>query len=821
MIPTRRPALIVAALYAAGILLGYRSNPPLWPLLVAAIFLTGICLFFRHHRKEATVSSWLLAIALLLVACSQYEIRTRLFPVHHIVHLGNITEPVVIQGRVVSEPVLKGENAALLLEAAALDCGTGLAKVCGKVWLRVRDFRGQLGYGDQVRLRGRLRPPEKARNPGEFDYQAYLARRSIYVVMSLRSESILVIGEGKLRWWQGVVRAVRQHLDGVVSGTLTGPPKDLLLGVLLGERRGLPPEVMKAFSDSGVIHVLAVSGLHVGLIVGIFLSFFRALRLKEVQATFLTLALVFLYMYVVELRPSVVRATIMAAVVMVGRLLERESDLLNAIAFAGLVLLLWSPQSLFELGFQLSFVATLSIVYFHERLVDLFRPIVNTSSPQWVRWVCSGFLVSVSAQLGTLPIIAYYFQKIPVISVVANLFVVPLIGLIVALGFTSAILGIVSMTLARLYATANWVLLSVLLRLVNLASSLPFAYLQAPRPTGMFIILYYGFLILGSNFKRSLAARRTFLFGGLLLLNLLAWQRALEDDERLSVVFFDVGQGDAALVRFPNGRAMLIDGGERKAVYDCGERVICPYLRRIGLRRLDVVVLTHADNDHVGGLPAVLEEIPVRLVLDGGAKHLTATYLRFLELAQVPEVTYREVRAGDQLEICPGVQVAVLHPTEKFVTGNGEAPFGLNNASVVLRVQYGEISFLFAGDIERETEEELWRRGCRLNSTVLKVPHHGSQTSSSRAFLRLVRPCVAIISVGQSNRFGHPHPDVLQRYRRANVDLYRTDRDGAVTVSTDGRKLRLHTTLGKGRRWTKGPWERARTYLMGPHRSAK
>jgi competence protein ComEC len=317
---------------------------------------------------------------------------------------------------------------------------------------------------------------------------------------------------------------------------------------------------------------------------------------------------------------------------------ERESDILNAIAFAGLVILCWNPQFLFDLGFQLSFAATLSIVYLYGRLKELLFPFLKNTSAPWVKWVCSGFLVSLSAQLGTQPIIAASFQKVPVISLVVNLLVVPLIGLVVALGFTSALLGLVSMGLARLYAAANWLLLTGLLELVNFAAALPFAYIPVSQPPARFIVLYYGFLVLGANIKRSRAARRAFLFGGLVLLNLLVWEGALETDGRLSVLFFDVGQGDAALVRFPNQRTMLIDGGERRLGHDCGERVICPYLRRAGIGRLDVVVLTHADNDHVGGLPAVLQEYPTRLVLDSGARQSTAAYLRFLELANEPEV---------------------------------------------------------------------------------------------------------------------------------------------------------------------------------------
>jgi competence protein ComEC len=365
----------------------------------------------------------------------------------------------------------------------------------------------------------------------------------------------------------------------------------------------------------------------------------------------------------------------------------------------------------------------------------------------------------------------------------------------VALGFTSVLLSPFSLSMAKLYAAANWLVLKVLIHLVSLAAGLPLACLQVPRPSAGFMMLYYLFVILGSNLKRSRAAGRLFLLGALILLNCLIWHHALERDVLLSVLFFDVGQGDACLVRFPNGRTMLVDGGERRIGRDCGQDVLNPYFRRIGQDRLDLVVLTHADNDHVGGLPAVLEIFPVKLVLDSGARHHSATYLRFLALAGAPDVSYRVVVAGDELHIDPDVAVQVLHPAGEFVAADGHAAMGLNNASVVLRLQYGQVSFLLSGDIESEAEEFLVRHGRLKPAAVLKVPHHGSISSTTVTFLAAVKPRVAVISAGRENKFGHPHEEVLRRLRNRGTLIYRTDRHGAVMAETDGRTLRLETML--------------------------
>jgi competence protein ComEC len=209
-----------------------------------------------------------------------------------------------------------------------------------------------------------------------------------------------------------------------------------------------------------------------------------------------------------------------------------------------------------------------------------------------------------------------------------------------------------------------------------------------------------------------------------------------------------------------------------------------------------VVVLTHADNDHVGGLPAVLEQFPVGMVLDSGAKHRSATYLRFLDLARRPTIDYRQVRAGGRLSIDDRVQVNILGPSSQLVTPEGEAPLGLNNASEVIRLGYGEIGFLLSGDIEEPAEEVLLRSAQPLNSAVLKVPHHGSLFSSSEPFVMAIQPAIGVISLGAENKFGHPHPRVLERYSGNQVKLFRTDRDGAVVISTDGRNLKAVSMLG-------------------------
>ena len=273
----------------------------------------------------------------------------------------------------------------------------------------------------------------------------------------------------------------------------------------------------------------------------------------------------------------------------------------------------------------------------------------------------------------------------------------------------------------------------------------------------------------------------------LLLVCVLIWAAVWQKPCILKVIFFDVGQGDSALILFPRGGNILIDGGERGQ----GKRVILPYLRKKGIRKLNTVVLTHAHSDHVGGLIEILRNLRVGLVIDSGYPHTTDIYMEFLELVEEKNIPYRMVHRGQELTGYTGAEIEFLNPPRPFYEGRGS---DINNSSVVVKLTYGEVQFLFCADIEEEIERALLNYyGSKLESSVLKVPHHGSKTSSSLEFIMEVNPDTAVISVGRNNRFGHPDSANLMKYKRADIRIYRTDINGAITISTDGKSVWVST----------------------------
>jgi len=637
--------------------------------------------------------------------------------------------------------------------------------------------------GSEVEVYGRLRRPGPARNPGTPDGRALLERRGIYAL--LYADRIQTIGR------KGGIPAVRALVRRALELDLPGLHAGVLKGLILGERGEVPRWLRDAFARSGTAHILAVSGLHTGFIAAFLFFLFGFIGVPRRVTVGLTVALLVFYAFLVDLRPPVVRAVVLASLILMGTLLERDADLLNGLGAAALVLLAFRPWDLLDVSFQLSFAAVTGIVLFYRPLYVLFSKVLKG---EFSRKVAALMAVSICAQVCTAPIVAYHFGRLSLIGPLTNLLAAPMAGWIVALGLLAAISYPLWPALASAWNGANYLLTSGLMALVKWASQIPFASVSLPHPPPVLLLGYAGVLLsLSPDTKWRPNFRKMAFFSGLVFLNFWIWWQALGPGE-LEVAFLDVGQGDAVFLSFPNRRTMLVDGGPRSSRYDAGERVLLPFLRHRGVGRVDAVVATHPDNDHIGGLLSVLENVPVGYLIEGGAQGGSWTYRRLEELAREKGIPRIEVEAGDSLVGLGGVGILVLGPPKAFVRG-GDAIFGANNASVVLKVTYGEFSLLLTGDAELREESYLLRWGERIRAKVLKLGHHGASSSSSPHFLEAVHPEVAVISVGAYNPFGHPSPEVLDRLRAVGSRVLRTDRMGAVLFRVSRGRWRVRTML--------------------------
>jgi competence protein ComEC len=783
----RRPALVVSICYISGLLLGHYSSlsPGFYFRSVALLALVTL-LQKRNFSKYDCVASFCLCGMLSASGAFWYVVQTRTVPGHHIARYSGQNEPALIKGHIVKEPDIRSAYALVTVSADSIIPANRQSALPAVGLLLVR-LDGDLApgkSGDLIAVTARLRSPSPARNRGGFDAWSYYSGQGIYVLTSIRKPANYTIlkSTNASSFHGSVIRPLKLHIESTIDRTLTGTHAALMKGILLGQRRQLPDDLLAAFTSIGLTHILAVSGLHVGIITLICMTLFALLRLPRPATVSVTILLLVMYAFITNLTPSVIRASLMAGLLLVGDLLDRQSDSVNILCVAAVLILVIWPQAIFALGFQLSFVATFAIVVGYEKLKSILPTSIQMSSAWWVRWIRDGFAVSIAAQIGTMPIIAYSFFQTALMASLANLVIGPLVFLATTLGVLSVFADPVSAGLASLFGAANWVSLEGMITASTFFASFPGALILVSRPSMAGMVIYYSILLL---LVFPVKMRHRYLAGGIVLsaIALIALIRSSKTDD-LVITMIDVGQGDSILLRYPDGYTMLIDGGPASPSFDAGSRTIVPYLRASGIRHIDSVVVSHPHTDHYGGLPAIVGAVSIGEIINGGVEPESRYYQYWRRVAAEHGVPVRAVSSGDTLFDHDPVKVFFLHPDPAFA--HNPPSHGANNASVVMKLVYRDFSLLLTGDAEEEAERAIMIRDGNIRSTILKAGHHGSRTSSTPAFMEAVNPEAVIISVGVRNKFRHPAPEVVGRYREYGADVFRTDRHGAITIRTDG-----------------------------------
>ncbi len=640
--------------------------------------------------------------------------------------------------------------------------------------------------GDRVQVTASLRRLRDFDNPGVVARTPGLRRAGIALRGTVKSP-LLVLPRGRKG---GLLRRPIALLQGRLRRALAhatrpwpGKARATLAALLLGDRQELDAQHRRQLVEAGTFHLLAISGMHVGLIAWLMLWAARAVGLSPRSAGILLLLLLPVYVAVTGGRPSAVRACWVAVILLCTRLQGWRAKPLNALGFAGLVGLAVAPGALLEPGFQLSFLAAASILLFISRLER------RLAGPTWLR---RGLAASMASTLGVAPVLARWAHWEAPIGVVANLAAVPLAAVALATGGVALALELM---LPGSGCWPAWVALKALEAIVQISamlSAVPLGNWPTPGPDGGVVAAYY--LLLGALALRLPCGLRRVLRTSFLLalLAVAAGRGAMAPAHTVQVHILDVGQGDAIVVHEPGGGAILVDGGGlAHSTMDIGERVVAPALWALGIRRLDLVVGTHAHRDHMGGLPAVVRRFPTALVwLPRGVSLEAHPDARALSrVCRRRGIPLRQVGRGVAHRIGP-VRVEVLHP--QATTPGGDP----NRASLVLRLEIGKRCVLLTGDAGRKVEAVLAQAGQVQSCDILKVGHHGSRSASSAGFLERVRPRLALISVGQSNPWGHPHPEVLQALALAGARTLRTDRHGMITLETDGNWIRWSTMAG-------------------------
>jgi competence protein ComEC len=791
------PAFKVGVLLCSGILAGRHlpASSVLLPLLIALFVLALFALFFLLARCRNR-AGWALSLVATFVCFLGGAVKISSDLACTVNLPDSLSRPAVLIGQIQDPASVVNGRVRIAVRSEALMRGglrrTFRTNLLVTVIPSAHDTSTvHLDYGMSVMLRGVIESPTAERNPGEFSPREYYEANGVSHLMTVRGVAqVLVLDSSGGAWlMRHLIVPVRRGMMSLIDSTVGGEEGEFLKGLMIGDRSGISQATRQAFVNSGVAHVLAVSGSNVAVVAAIFMIVFELMRLPGRVRTISVLAGLLAYMVLTGNQPPVVRATIMAFVFFLARLFQYRSNAYNAMGISAIIILAIDARQMFDIGFQLSFGAVLSIIYFYPKANAWISLLPGDAWWQrWILWLLRVCAVSLVATLGTLPLTAVSFGRVSVIGIAANIIVIPAVELSVVLGFASACASLASWWVAQAYAAVNGFLLTWTLKIIKTAGNASFAYLDTTTFVPIDSLPFYvGLFVLFNHEGRSLV-RGTILL--LLSLNIAVFSPRGEASATrrgvMRVSFIDVGQGDAILAELPEGKAILVDAGPRSRQFDAGETIVTPFLKRRGVTSIDLLVLSHGHNDHAGGVASVLRNFPVRRVasLGGLPGDLVRTRSAGTSLVQWSD----SIHAGTTLSEFANARCYVLYPLDRQM--HTDADTASDNRCIVLKLQYGEVSFLFTGDADASAEVEMVTTyGSFLHATLLKAGHHGSSTSSTPLFLRTVKPAAVVISVGRNNKFRHPSPLVVGRLRALCGRPARTDEDGAIVYETDGRAL--------------------------------
>ena len=811
--------------------------------MTAAAFFTGLILGADLNTPPSAALGLFALASAFLVALSA-AMRVSLLPALAVVVLilgllraGAIEPPgadlephygprsVEVRGMVTQDPTDSGKTLSFRLSVNRLRAypDSPWIDASGDVWATARVTSELtsareppfLRYCDTLSLKGPLKAPEPL---DDFDLPTYLEHQGIGTVMSYPEIALLDESGGApfYRW----LYSVRRHLAAAIAGVVPEPQAAFGQSILLGIRDNLPTSLREDFRRTGTAHVLAISGLHVGILLIASSSAGQALLGRRALIYLLApLAAVWLYALLSGASPSAIRAAIMGTVYVGAVAFGRRGSIVPSLALAAALMAALDPRILHRISFQLSFAAMMGISVFYDaayyRTLDGLAP--STSRLNFAagasRALIAAVGVTLAATVATAPLIALYFSRLPIVGIPATLLTLPALPLALGAHGITAIVGLVSGLAATPFGWFAWGISAYITGVVGMFSKVPYASVDVGNATPTMVWAFYAatsalvvLVYVGAPFSRWKPAivsifqkawpgntRETPLPWQIPAIVIVAaglvWAAVLSAPSgMLKVVFADVGQGDMTVITTPGGQRIVVDGGP-DGVRAAG---VLDKETPFWDRSVDLVVLTHPHADHVSGLTEIARRYKIDRILERRQQFDSSEYADWTKLTQSTDAEILRAEPGTSLSFDDGVSIQVLGPPDPMLAGTGS---DVDNGSVVVRVAYGAVSFLVTGDLFHEGESWMIRSGQPLASDVLKVGHHGSRTSTSDEFLRAVAPSAAVISVAADNRFGHPDPSVVERLLGVMPDsqVFLTSERGSVTFLTDGSTISVST----------------------------
>lgn len=793
------PALRFSVLLTAGIITGSNVlfNPLYLLLPIVILAAVGVFQIYRNSKFSSAVPSLLIILAGILKSNFDFfYIQNE--SVYYYPETGK-NSFVTMTGVINEIPDYDSSKIKFVLNANSIVSGKDTSTVSGKVSVTIRkNIYSKAGIpppilnaGDLIRIKGKIQLPPGKRNPGEFDYRDYLFNNYIYKIFNANGyENVKAVSTGNLSFTeQSIILPGKLYALKNIDEFIKGDCASYLKGLVTGERSDISEEVKTAFIDAGVMHLIAVSGLNVAYIIISVTLLLSVFRIPLMPRTIVTAVILVFYCLFTGSPASIVRATLTGIALIVSVMIQRKVNFYNTIGFAASVILLFDSKQLFNQGFILSFVSVLSMVLIY----TLFEKIFVNKIHEWKihgRKFTHGlsvlFFTSLAAQIGTLPVTVNYFGKVSVISLLANVVIVPLANLSLAVGFFQILTGIFSNYMSSVIAVTNNLLLNFQLYFIKWCASLDFAYIKTASMNPFFVICYYFAVILMITVKDTRDFFKKLIIASLTFMALMLFR--YDFSKKLRVTFLDIGQGDCTLIQTPENKTILVDCGMISQNYNSGERTIGPYLIRNGISKIDLLIITHLHNDHTGGVNYLLQNFNIGCIIESGQKTFTSFSKTTDSLVSAKNIYRKVIRTGDVIKDLNDIRLYFLLPDENFVNNEGvTAGDNLNNGSVVFLLKYKESKLLFTGDTESEGEKFLYKTyNDFLKSDVLKVAHHGSITSTGIPFVMKCRPDISVISCGKFNKFNHPSGIILNRLERTGSKVFRTDTGNAVILETDG-----------------------------------
>jgi len=768
----RRHLFLLITLFCIGIILGrfVPVSPDIWALLTGGAVLLNFLLFLFSKSDLRRVG-----ISLLLCACFMgafwYDLSQYPASMHKELDGQNITG----EGMVITYPRDGEYSLSLVIRVNELSSGGNELPHLKKLVLKVTAGQeSDFPPGTIISFRGEMKVPVGSRNPGDFDYQEYLANQGIFYEVGCTAVSLQVLSESS--GLRGLAASGRERIRTNILKLLPSRESGLLLGFLFGDTTGISKEDWEIYQRAGVLHLFAISGLHVAFMLGVayfLLSFFMD---GPISRVFCGTAVLIIYYFLIGWKVSFVRASIMVFLGMLAVLTGRKRDIYTSAALAVGVILIINPGELFQMGFQMSFAATVGIVYYAAYLKRLGLG----------RFLSS----ALAAQITTMPLIAYYFNLISIVAPPLNVVAVMVSTLIASLGLVGALLSCLVPIFAKPFILAAGFLLYLLSEFILNIANCSWAAIVVPTPSLYYVFIAFAIILFLPQAVRlfpymSFLAHRfkTVVTALIIVVIIIAcWPQPAQ----MEVIFLDVGQGDSVFIRTPRGHTLLVDGGGTPGTdYSIGKRVVRPFLLREGMDKIDMMVMSHNHLDHSEGLLELLPFVKVGSFLMPPREENNEIEEKILKHCREESIPVLELVSGEKVLLEKDVYMEVLHPQAT------DEEIG-NNHSLVLRLVYRDVEWLLTGDIENKAIEDILARGESVRADVLKLPHHGSISSCYPEFYQAVAPRAVVVSVG-FNLYNQPHPLVREYFVDRSIPYYSTKEKGAVLTKSDGRSIQIKT----------------------------